>query len=229
MAFRINQAAIGGEEAICRLKQEEMLPDIACIACVHSVIVMAHPDYGSLILVHLLGDIEGLRRCSYGDLLGIVEACLGGGGCCGRGSEQLLVYLVGQPAGTANADEESAGNGGNGDCDIIRSYSGGSSKQDRIAEGSVKAPGDESGNSSQKNVAGKSGADDGDLARGLLTGLDEAVIAHHMIIPIGINIGIYVLPYILLDSGKLHPSPRMVKRPGPSLFLTNFIKDDLQL
>jgi len=75
-----------------------MLPDIACIACVHSVIVMAHPDYGSLILVHLLGDIEGLGRCSYGDLLGIVEACLGGGGRRCRGSEQLLVHLVGQPA-----------------------------------------------------------------------------------------------------------------------------------
>jgi hypothetical protein len=52
-----------------------------------------------------------------------------------------------------------------------------------------------------------------------------------MITPIGINIGIgiYILPYILSDSGKLHPSPRMVKRPEPSLFLTNFIKDDLQL
>ena len=140
MAFCINQAAIGGEEAICRLKQEEMLPDIACIACVHSVIVMAHSDYGSLMLVHLLGDIEGLGRSCYGDLLGIVEVSLGGcgGGC--RGSEQLLVNLVGQPAGPANANEKRAGNGSNGDCDIIRTYSGGSSKQDRIAEGSCKGP-----------------------------------------------------------------------------------------
>jgi len=86
----------------------------------------------SLILVHLLGDIEGLGRCSYGDLLGIVEACLGG--CCSRcrGSEQLLVHLVGQPAGSAYSYQKSAGNGSNGDCDIIRSQTGGSSKQDRI-------------------------------------------------------------------------------------------------
>lgn len=44
MAFCINQAAIGGEEAICHLKQQEMLPDIACIAYMLSVIIKAHQD-----------------------------------------------------------------------------------------------------------------------------------------------------------------------------------------
>lgn len=46
MAFCINQAAIGGEEAICHLQQQEMLPDIACIAYMRSVIVRAHQDRG---------------------------------------------------------------------------------------------------------------------------------------------------------------------------------------
>ena len=46
MTFHINQAAAGVEEAICRLQQEEMLPDIACIAYMRSVIVRAHQDRG---------------------------------------------------------------------------------------------------------------------------------------------------------------------------------------
>jgi hypothetical protein len=42
MAFRIDHAAVGVEEAICRLQQEEMLPDVPSIARMHSMIVVAH-------------------------------------------------------------------------------------------------------------------------------------------------------------------------------------------
>ena len=42
MAFCINQAAVDVEEAICRLQQQEMLPDVPSIARMHSVIIVAH-------------------------------------------------------------------------------------------------------------------------------------------------------------------------------------------
>ena len=42
MAFRIDQFAIGREQEIGNLQQKEMLPDVACIACMHSVIVFMH-------------------------------------------------------------------------------------------------------------------------------------------------------------------------------------------
>lgn len=73
MAFSINQAAVGVEEAVSRLQQQEMLPDVTRIARMHSVIVMAHLGFCVSLLVHLLGDVEGLGRAGHSDLLGIVK------------------------------------------------------------------------------------------------------------------------------------------------------------
>ena len=42
MAFCIDQAAIERKEKVGSFHQEEMLPDVACIARMHSVIVFMH-------------------------------------------------------------------------------------------------------------------------------------------------------------------------------------------
>ena len=73
MALSINQTAVGVEEAVSRLQQQEMLPDVTRIACMHSVIVIAHVGFCISLLVHLLGDVEGLGGARYGDLLGIIK------------------------------------------------------------------------------------------------------------------------------------------------------------
>jgi hypothetical protein len=73
MAFRIDQAAIGDEETARCLQQKEMLPDVACIARMPSVIVMAHMMRFFSLLVHLLGDVECLGGRCHRNPLSVVE------------------------------------------------------------------------------------------------------------------------------------------------------------
>ena len=114
VALCIDQIGPLPQQKLCHLRQDEVLPDVSGVAGVIPMVVPAdpsdHSSFSSSLLIHPLGDVEGLRRSGYCYSLRSVVGLSRGSSDGSCSSQELVVYLIGQPAGSSHADQNCPGN-----------------------------------------------------------------------------------------------------------------------